>query len=72
MPWPDFWKGNRIEPNWLVVFLLILILIAVSRNRGGGRTEGPFDSILGFLFGTFSALAIVVLAVVFIVAVLPG
>ncbi len=56
----------------LIVFLLVLILIAVSRNRGGGRTEGPLDSILGFLIGVFSALAILVLAIMLIVAVLPG
>lgn len=61
-----------MEPSWFIVFLLILILIAVSRNRGGVRTEGPFDSILGFLIGAFSALAIVVLAIMLIVAILPG
>ena len=72
MPWPDSWKGNRVEPGWLIAFLLILILIAVSRNRGGGRTEGAVDSMLGFLIGAFSALAIVVLVIMLIVAVLSG
>lgn len=55
----------------LIVFLLVLILIAVSRNRGG-RTEGPLDSIFGLLMGMFAALAIVVLVVMLLVAIFSG
>ncbi len=61
-----------MEPSWLIAFLLVLVLMAVSRNRGGGRPEGPFDSVMGFLIGAFSALAIAVLVITLIVAVLPG